>query len=247
LGSQETVLAETVAQGHRDNRLLAALPSETLANLDRDLKHVSIKQGAVIFEPGAPLDTIYFPVTGLISLVVVTRNGATVEAATVGREGAVGLHGAFGKRLSFTRATAQIGGHFSIIGAACFEQVVGGSGQVRKLISHYTEVLWAEAQQIAACNAVHDAGSRLARWLLQSADRIGSHQLPLTQEYLAQMLGVRRTTITLLAQTMQEKGLIRYSRGRIVIVDREGLEACACECYHVIRHDRLPLTLGVHL
>jgi CRP-like cAMP-binding protein len=220
LGSQEAVLAEAVGQGHRDNRLLAALPAQTLANLDRDLKHVSIAQGAVIFEPGAPLDTIYFPQSGLISLLVVTRNGDTVEAATIGREGAVGLHGALGKRLSFTRATAQIGGRFSIIHAGSFEQVVNGSGQVQKLISQYTEVLWAEAQQIAACNAVHDARSRLARWLLQSADRIGSDQLPLTQEYLAQMLGVRRTTITLLAQTMQENGLIAYSRGHIVIVDR---------------------------
>jgi CRP-like cAMP-binding protein len=240
-------LAETLGYGHRGNRLLAALPSETLATLDRDLKHVSIAQGAVIFEPGAPLDTIYFPQSGLISLMVVTRGGDTVEAATIGREGAVGLHGALGARLSFTRATTQVGGNFSVIRADRFEQGAGDSGRVQNLISKYTELMWAEAQQIAACNAVHDAGSRLARWLLQSSDRVGSNQLPLTQEFLAQMLGVRRTTITLLAQTMQDKGLISYSRGRIAIVDRQGLKACACECYHIISHDTLPHTIGVEL
>ena len=175
LGSQEAALADSLGQGHRDNRLLAAPSSEILANLDPDLRQVSIARGAVIFEPGAPLDTIYFPQSGLISLVIVTRNGDTVEAATIGREGAVGLHGALGKRLSFTRATAQVAGHFSVIGAARFERVVNGSGQVQKLIAQYTELLWAEAQQIAACNAVHDASSRLAR-LAPAERRSRRHQ-----------------------------------------------------------------------
>jgi CRP-like cAMP-binding protein len=194
-------LAETSRHDHRDNCLLAALPPETLASLDRDLRHVSIAQGAVLFEPGAPLDSIYFPQTGLISLLVLTQTGDAVETATVGREGAVGLHGSFGERFSFTRAVTQIGGRFSIVGASRFAELANGNTVVRNLISRYTEVLWAEAQQIAACNAVHDGVSRLARYLLQSADRIGRDELPLTQETLAQMLGVRRTTVTLLANT----------------------------------------------
>jgi CRP-like cAMP-binding protein len=211
------------------------------------VRGAAIAQGAVMFEPGAPLDTIYFPQTGLISLLVVTLSGDTVETSTVGREGAVGLHGSFGERLSFTRAITQIGGRFSVIGAGRFAELVNGDPAVGNLISRYTEVLWAEAQQIAACNAVHDGVSRLARYLLQSADRIGGDELPLTQETLAQMLGVRRTTVTLLAQILKTKGLIRYSRGHIVLTNRKALENSACECYRAVRHDQLPLTIGVRL
>jgi CRP-like cAMP-binding protein len=122
-----------------------------------------------------------------------------------------------------------------------------GSAAVRDLISRYTEVLWAEAQQTTACNAVHNAAARLCRWLLQTADRLGDDHLPLTQEYLAEMVGVRRTTVTLLAQEMQANGLIEYRRGRITILDRKRLEACACECHRIMHHNRLPMTIGVPL
>jgi CRP-like cAMP-binding protein len=247
LGSQETQLAETASQGHRDNRLLASLPPPTFAILERGLKQVSLPQGQIIYEPGAPVDTIYFPQSGLISLLVVTLDGTIVEATTVGREGAVGLHGALGRRLSFTRATTQIRGAFSTIRAQNFEQIMNGSTAVRDLISRYTEVLWAEAQQAAACNAVHSAAARICRWLLQAADRIGTDEVPLTQEYLAGMVGVRRTTVTLLAQALQEKGLIQYRRGHITILDRKRLEAAACECYRIMHHDRLPMTIGLTL
>jgi len=179
--------------------------------------------------------------------MVIGKDGNFIETSTVGREGAVGLHSGLGRRRSFTRATAQIGGKFSTIRAARFEHIVNGSAAIRDVILRYTEVLWAETQQIAACNAMHGASARLCRWLLQSADRIGSNEVPLTQELLAQMLGARRTTVTLLAQRMQAKGLIRYRRGRIVILDRKGLEACACECYHVMHDEKLPRALGVNL
>jgi CRP-like cAMP-binding protein len=247
LGSQEVVLAETLRHDHRGNRLLAALPPETLAILDGDLKRVSIAQGAVMFEAGAPLDTIYFPQTGLVSLLILTATGDALETTMVGREGAVGLQGRFGTRFSFTRAVAQIGGRFSVIGASRFGELVNGEPAVSNLFSRYTEVLLAEAQQIAACNAVHNGVSRLARCLLQSADRIGRDELALTQETLAEMLGARRTTVTLLAQALKEKGLIRYSRGHIVITNRKSLESTACECYHAVHHDRLPVTLGIKL
>jgi CRP-like cAMP-binding protein len=208
---------------------------------------VSLAQGAVIYEAGASVDDIYFPQTGMISLLVITRAGGMIETATVGREGAVGLQRGLGGRRSLTRATTQIGGMFSTIHGSRFAQHVEGSPPLRHLISQYTEVLWAEAQQLAACNAAHGASARLCRWLLQTADRVGSDRLPLTQEYLAQMVGIRRTTVTLLAQALQARGLIRYRRGNIELLDRTSLEECACECYHVIRQDKLPSTIGVDL
>jgi CRP-like cAMP-binding protein len=222
------------------------LPPDTLALLGRDLKQVSLQQGAILFEPGQPIADIYFPQTGLISVLVVGTDGGAVETATVGREGAVGLHGGWGGRRSFTRATTQIGGRFSTIRAGRFEHIANGNATVCDLILRYTEFLLAEAQQTAACNAAHGAGPRLCRWLLQCADRIGRDELPLTQEYLAQMVGVRRTTVTLLAHEMQIRGLIRYRRGHIVLLDRKGLEECACECYDIMRHEKLAPTLGVH-
>jgi CRP-like cAMP-binding protein len=220
---------------------------EMLAQMGRDLRAISLTQGVVIYEPGDPLDEIYFPQTGMISLLIVTEDGGSIETATVGREGAVGLHRGLGARRSFTRATAQIAGRFFVIRAAQFAPIVRDNAALRDLIARYTEVLWAEAQQIAACNAAHHASSRLCRWLLQSADRIGSDKVALTQEFLAQMLGVRCTTVTLLAQSVQKKGFIKYSRGHITILDRPSLEACACECYDIIRHDKLPVKLGVKL
>jgi CRP-like cAMP-binding protein len=240
------ILGNRGPQGHRDNPLLAALPPDTLALLDQDLKQVSFQQGAVLLEPGDQVENIYFPLTGLISLSVLGRDGGAIETSTVGREGAVGLHGSLGERRSFTRATTQIGGRFSAIPAERFEHIANGSAPVRDLILRYTEVLLAEAQQIGACNAMHCAGARLCRWLLQCADRTGRNELPLTQDSLAQMLGIRRTTVTLLARSMQVRGLITYRRGRILILDREGLEECACECYDIMRHEKLAPALGVH-
>jgi len=238
-------LANGPVLGHQDNRLLAALPRELFELIKRDFKETLLAQGQAIYEPGEQIDQIYFPQSGMISLLVVAKNGGAIETATIGREGAVGLHGAMGKRVSFTRATIQISGKFSVIRATAFAQSVQDHTPVRDLIARYTEVLWAEAQQIAACNAAHDAPARLCRWLLQSADRVGSDYLPLTQELIAQMLGVRRTTVTLLAQSLQRKGVIKYARGHITILDREHLQRCACECYGVMQQEKLPLKLGV--
>lgn len=242
-----TNLARRDALDHKRNRLLAALPAETLAAMSGDLKHISMVPGNSLYEPGAPIDKIYFPQSGMISLLVVAKEGGAVETATVGREGAVGLHAALGRRLSFTRITTQVGGIFSTIDASAFAQIAQQNVPLRDLIARYTEVLWAEAQQLAACNAVHEASARLCRWLLQCADRVGSNQLPLTQELLAQMLGIRRTTITLLAQSLRQKGLIKYARGKITILDRQALEHCACECYDALQQEKLPLKIGVIL
>jgi CRP-like cAMP-binding protein len=227
------------------NRLLAIFPPLVREAAKRDTRVVSLAQGRILYEVGATVETIYFPQTGLISLLIVTESGGMIEAATIGREGAVGIHAALGRRLSFTRASVQIGGSFITIPVSRFAQHVAGDKAAHEIIQRYTEVLWMEAQQSAACNAAHDAASRLCRWLLQSADRIGGNDIPLTQEFLAQMLGVRRTTVTLLAQTMQDNGLITYSRGRITLLDREQVEKCACECYFAMQRQHLLASTGI--
>src|SRR6201987_4698978 len=226
------------------NRFLAALPDDAFTLLEPDLRQLTLPQGVVCYGTGDPIDQVYFPHTGMISQLITTGEGDMVETSSTRREGAVGLQWGLGPRLSFTRTMVQIPGKFSAISAARFEHAAGRSAALRDLIVRYTETVWAEAQQNAACNAVHDGSSRLCPWLLECADRIGSEQLLLTQEFLAEMLGVRRTTVTLLAQELQKRGVVRYSRGRITILDRPALEACACECYAAIKHENLSQRIG---
>jgi CRP-like cAMP-binding protein len=246
-GQSGTHLSPASALRYWENRLLAALPPEAAALLEPGLKEVSAPQGTVFLEPGQPIEHVYFPLSGMISLLVLTKNGEMIETSSVGHEGAVGLHSGLGERRAFTRAVVQVAGRFAFMPATAFRGLTLDSPALRDMIARYTEVLWAEAQQIAACNAVHDASSRLCRWLLQSVDRAGTDQLTLTQEFLAQMLGVRRTTVTILAIALQRKKFIKYSRGKISILDRSGLEAGACECHRVIQHDALPARIGVEL
>lgn len=234
-----------VTNGENGNRILASLPPAAMQALQREMKTRTLEQGHVLFEPGAPLDTVYFPHTGMISLLVLTREGGAIETGTVGKEGAVGLHGILGERLSFTRATTQLAGKFSTIPSSRLARLMTEAPDLRMVIQKYTEVLWAETQQTTACNAAHDAAARLARWLLQSADRTGNDNVALTQDYIAQMLGVRRTTVTLLAQALQNEGVIAYSRGQIKILDRAALEARSCECYRVMKRDRLMPAIGI--
>jgi CRP-like cAMP-binding protein len=229
------------------NRLLAEMPPDGFALLEPDLRQVTLPQGTVCFEPGEPIDQVYFPHNGMISMLVVSREGAMVEISSIGCEGAAGLQCGLGPRLSFTRAAVQITGNFHVIPAARFEQAAARSETLRDIIFRYNETVLAEAVQTAACNAIHDGSSRLCRWLLQCADRIGSAQLALTQELLADMLGVRRTTVTLLAQDLQRRGVLRYSRGKITILDRAALETCACECYEATKHHNLAHRIGVKL
>jgi CRP-like cAMP-binding protein len=235
--------------GHLRNRLLASISANDYALVEPNLQSTTFEQGAVVQEVGQSIERIYFPQTAMISLIVLTSEGGGIEAATIGYEGAVGLHRGLGQRRAFTRAVIQLPGTISCISADTFERVTSQSASIKDIITKYTEVLWVEAQQIAACNAVHDAEARLARWLLQTQDRIPSKSssIALTQEFLSQMLGIRRTTVTLVARSLQNAGLIRYSRGHITIVDREGLEEAACECYQIIRHETLPEVIGVNL
>jgi CRP-like cAMP-binding protein len=232
--SEVVVAAGAAAPG---NRLLAAFPSDCLSFLDRDIKYSMLPQGCICHGAGDPINYVYFPQTGMISCLVATGEGELIETSAVGREGAVGIQAGLGHRTSFTRAIVQIAGKFAVLPAYRLENAAKREPALRELISRYIEMLWAEAQQNAACNAIHDGSSRLCRWLLQASDHVGSDQLLLTQESLAEMLGVRRTTVTLLAQELQKKGILHYSRGRITIVDRVRLEDCACECYGAARRD----------
>jgi CRP-like cAMP-binding protein len=216
------------------NHLLAALPPQALGLLD--LKGISLTYGKVLLERGGPIERVYFPETGMISLVVVSKKGQVVETGIIGRKGALGVQRGLGKRQSFTSAMVQIEGRFLTMPADKFELAAASSAPIREMITRYTEVLWAEAQQTTACNAVHSGSSRLSRWLLESAESVGSDQLPLTQEFLSQMLGVRRPTVTVLARGLQRKGAIKYRRGEISIVNRSTLEACACECHKIIEN-----------
>jgi CRP-like cAMP-binding protein len=237
------------ADGHLRNRLLASMPASDYSLITSSLQSVIYKQGMVLQEAGEAIDTIYFPQTGMISLLVMSEDGAGVEAATIGYEGGVGVHRGLGRRRAFTRAVIQLDGIVSQISAEAFERATLQSANIREIISAYTEVLWAEAQQIAACNASHDAAARLARYLLQTHDRLQAKTptIALTQDFLAQMLGTRRTTVTLVARALQTAGLIRYRRGKIEIIDRPGLEEAACECYRIIHHETLPEIIGVDL
>jgi CRP-like cAMP-binding protein len=181
----------------------------------------------------------------MISLLVEGRDGEIVETGVIGRDGATGLQSGLGERRSYSRAVIQIPGQFAVISAAHFERAVSVSAPLRDLVFRYVEIRCAEAQQIAACNAIHSGSPRLCRWLLQAADCTGSDHIPLTQEFLADMLGVRRTTVTLLAQELQQRGVIRYSRGKITLLDRKKLEACACDCYEALKRENLSFRIGV--
>jgi CRP-like cAMP-binding protein len=160
--------------GHLRNRLLASMAASDYALIERNLQSTLFEQGAVVQEVGESIERIYFPQTGMISLIVATIEGGGIEAATIGYEGAVGVHRGLGKRRAFTRAVIQIPGTLSHISAEKFERATSQSTSIKDLITKYTEVLWVEAKQIAACNAVHDADAPLARWLLQTQDRIPS-------------------------------------------------------------------------
>jgi CRP-like cAMP-binding protein len=215
------------------NALLAALPQVALAGLQ--FSHLALPQGQVCFDAGDLIQRVYFPTTGLISLVVSTDKGELIEAGMIGRGGAAGLQSALGQRFSFPRAIVQIAGTFSVVSAEALRRAIAASEEAKALVQQYIETLWAEAQQICACNATHEGTTRLARWLLQCADRTGTEQYTLTQEFVGEMLGITRTRVTLLAQHLQDRGTIKYSRGKIVIVDRAALESSACGCYRTIK------------
>ena len=217
------------------NRLLATLHYADFHLLAPHLRFVSLVQGQVLQEQEAAVEQVYFPLSGVVSLISVMEGGEVVETATVGREGAIGAFGGLGPWHAFTRAVVRLPAIAAVISVPHFQAAVGKSDRIRNLVLRYKEALLGQVQQTAACNALHPLEARLARWLLQTLDRADDPKLPLTQDFMAQMLAVRRTTVTLIASQLQEAGLISYRRGLVVVLDRPRLEEAACECYRTIR------------
>ncbi len=227
---------DTETPGLPVNRLLASLSRMDASRLTSALIVDSYEQGRVLAEPGDETEQIYFPHTGMISLLAVMQDGKAVETATVGSEGVVGAMAGLGLHIALTRAVVQTPLIASRIAAAQFRKLVQGSDALRNLVMRANEMLLGQVQMTAACNALHPIQARLARWILQTRDRVDDNIIPLTQELLSEMLGVRRSSVSEVASMLQTAGLIRYSRGSIEIVDRRALEGAACECYETIKH-----------
>jgi CRP-like cAMP-binding protein len=217
-----------------DNKLLTSLPRLDFDRLFPHLTMVPLQQGTVLAEAGDEVDHIYFPHYGTLSLLAVLRDGKAIETATVGREGVVGAMAGLGLHKSLVRVVVQMPTACSKVAATHFRTVAAASEPVRNLCIRYNEVLLSQARVTAACNALHSIEARFCRWLLQCADRATSDTIPLTQEFLAEMLGVRRTSVTEVASKVQSVGAITYSRGMIRILDRSGLMRMSCECHETL-------------
>lgn len=217
------------------NRLLSFLPPADLALLSPHFSRVAFGQGDVLVEEGVRFEKVLFVQTGVISYVTVMRDGAAVESVSIGREGAIGLGSSASTGVAMRRAVVQIAGEALAIDAYRMREAFETSEAVRRMTLHYTAIMLSQVLQGAACNARHTVEARLARWLLTNCDRVEGRELHFKHEYLAEMLGVQRTSVTLAARAMQKAGLIQYSRGVIVVADRDGLLDVSCECYGVIR------------
>jgi CRP-like cAMP-binding protein len=218
------------------NRLLAALEPEDLRRLAPHLERVDLARGTVLLEPDAELRHVWWPEDCVVSLVIPTRDGGAAEAATIGREGMVGFFAILGDHRALARNVVQVPGRALRLPFGVLREAFAASPPVRQVCLRYVAALLAHVLQSAACNALHTVEARLARWLLLLQDRVdGDPRLPLTQEFLAEMLGVQRTTVTTAARALQRAGLIAYKWGGVTVLDRTGLERVSCECYGVIR------------
>lgn len=218
------------------NGILSHLSSKTLELLEPHLRPVKLPQGTILHEAGEAITSIYFPLSGMVSMLAVLKTGEAIEAGVIGREGFVGGYvGAHGWR-AYGHAIMQMSGEGLRINVKHFKKVYDVSDDLRILVNGYQSVLYFQAQQTAACQALHQVEARMCRWLLQAQDAAGGDVLNLTQEFLSHMLGVRRTSVSGSANKLQEEGLITYKRGVIRVLDRKGLEKSACECYGAVRN-----------
>lgn len=196
---------------------------------------MKLDHGKILFDAGDVVENLYFPQSGIVSLVVSLSTGETVEAAMVGRDGVVGASSALDGKIAVTRAIVELSGTALLCNADAFKAAVLKSPTLLAAIIRHEQAVLAQAQQSAACIATHIIESRLARWLLRSRDLAESDLLPFTQEFLADMLGARRTSVSAVAHTLQRAGMIEYSRGKIKIVNVEALHETACECYETVK------------
>jgi CRP-like cAMP-binding protein len=217
------------------NQLLLSLPASELRILRPDLEPCQFRQHQILHEPSQRLQFVYFPNHGLISLVVCTEDGGTVEAGTVGREGLVGLSPVAGLTRSPLRQMVQIPGEGFRIRVGPLQSALKSAPQFQANVCRYAVIIGMQMGQVAACNRLHDAGQRLARWLLMARDRVNLESLPVTHDFLATILGTDRPSVSLAAKTLQREGIIEYKRGKITILNFRKLENVCCECYRVMR------------
>jgi len=217
------------------NLLLASLAKDDLAALGSHLRPIELKQGAVLYNVGDTMDRVYFVDTGIISLVVPLASGQMIETGMVGRDSLAGGATALDGRIALNKAIVQIAGTGSWVEATRLRRLADTSATFRTAVIRHEQLILIQAQQSAACNASHGVEARLARWLLRSRDLLGADNLKFTQEFLGQMLGVRRSSVSIVATALQKEGLISYRRGRIQIVDLEGLRKRSCECYGAVK------------
>ena len=223
------------------NQLLAALPAELLERWNGHLKLVELKLGDVLYEPKRAITHVFFPTTAIVSILYVMLDGASAEIAVVGHEGMMGISLFMGGGTTTSRGVVQSAGHAFRLPAALMTVEVDKGGALLHLLLLYSQALMTQMGQTAVCNRHHSVDKQLCRWLLLSLDRLRGDQLTMTQELIANMLGVRREGVTDGAKKLQEAGLISYSRSKITVLDRPGLEKRTCECYRIVKdeYDRL--------
>jgi CRP-like cAMP-binding protein len=225
------------AHDPRQNHLLAALPGADFERLQPHLKLIPLQLGAALYEPGVEMRHLYFPTNSIVSLLYVMADGASAEIAVVGNEGVVGVSLFMGGETTPSRAVVQSAGYaYRLPGQVLKEEFTRG-GAMQHLLLRYTQALLTQMAQTAVCNRHHSLDQQLCRWLLLSLDRLQANELVMTQELIANMLGVRREGVTEAAGNLQDAGLIQYSRGHITVLDRPGLEARTCECYAVVKRE----------
>ncbi len=217
------------------NKILLAMPETEYQVIQVHLEFFKFRQHSILHESAQNLQFAYFPNDGLISLLVATEDGKTVEAGMVGNEGVVGVAAAVGLSISPLRQVVQIAGDGFRISVHAFQRCLSITPHLQMALSRYAVVQGMQIAQTAACNRLHDVGERLARWLLMAEDRVGSGPLPITHDFLATMLGTDRPSVSVAAKILQRKKVIEYRRGALELLNRKKLEASACECYKVIR------------
>jgi CRP-like cAMP-binding protein len=229
----------------RGNQLLARLPADEFHRLFPDPRPVALEFKHVLYEPRALIDFAYFPSIGVVSQVTLMENGAVIELSTVGNEGMIGLPISLGIAESSSKAVVQVAGRALRLPAARLKDEVSRDTPLRTLLLRYAGVFLFQISQGVACNGLHSVHQRCCRWLLMTHDRVEGDEFPITHEFLAQMLGVRRPSITDVLQPLQKEGLLRYHRGRMVVLNRQGLEDSSCECYRTVKREFAQI-LGVH-
>ncbi len=219
------------------NRLLSLLSASERQRVVDRCERIRLEHRTVLYEAGAQIEQVYFPLSGMVSLVISSEGGQTVEVGTVGNEGMLGTQIVLGARTSHVEAVIQVAGEGLRMARNDLQRELKRDGRLRSLAERFAQSLTNQIAQSVLCNRAHQVDERLCRWFLMTHDRVGKNDMILTQQFVAQMLGVRRPSVTVAAGVLQKAGLITYSRGRLAIINRKGLEASACECYDIVRQE----------